>query len=161
MANTCAHSLCGIVNEEEEKGIFLIPGWYCNDIWRWKVENESTKILDTALHHLYRHCMYTQFDWETKIAIRVRRVLDHFQLIFLIWKFLWDPEWDPILSHQGGKEQKQFPKTDLFLTLTRCNNYLVPKDDKMTSLLQNKPKMQIMQAPFFLKKKKQHQQLIR
>lgn len=60
----------------------------------------------------------------------------------------------PITS--GWKRAKQFPKTDLFLTLTRCNNYLVPKDDKMTSLLQNKPKMQIMQAPsfFFLKNKK-------
>ena len=48
-------------------------------------ENESTKISDTALNHLYRHCMHTQFDWETKIAKRVRGVLDHFQLIFLIW----------------------------------------------------------------------------
>ena len=53
----------------------------------------------------------------------------------------------PITS--GWKRAKKCPKTDLFLTLTRCNNYLVPKDDKMTSLLQNKPKMQIMQAPFF------------
>ena len=58
----------------------------------------------------------------------------------------------PITS--GWKRAKKCPKTDLFLTLTRCNNYLVPKDDKMTSLLQNKPKMQIMQAPFFFKKKK-------
>lgn len=59
-----------------------------------------------------------------------------------------------ILSyHIRVEKSKKIPKTDLFLTLTRCNNYLVPKVDKMTSLLQNKPKMQIMQAPFFLKKK--------
>ena len=58
----------------------------------------------------------------------------------------------PITS--GWKRAKKFPKTNLFLTLTRCNNYLVPKDDKMTSLLQNKPKMQIMQAPSFFGEKK-------
>ena len=62
----------------------------------------------------------------------------------------------PITS--GWKRAKKIPKTDLFLTLTRCNNDLVSKNDKMASLLQNKPQMQIMQAPYFFEKKKQQQQ---